>query len=436
MKRYEGKTLLVLGSNVGAADIVRYAKEDGALVLVADWYPVEKSRAKQLCDHAFEVSTTDTSALKKIVRDYHVDGILAGISGLNLNQARRLSESFGMPFYFSKGQWDAINTKNGFRHLCKKYLVPCPKTYYIGSNIDNIPWDDICYPIVVKPVDASSSTGVYFCSNRAELYNAALEDLKLSKTGSIIIEDMIRGEEFTAHFTIHNGIATLSCADNRVPAAVHEGAVTTIPIIRFYPSTYVNAIKEQLSVPIASMCAGIGLSEGVMFVQGIYEKETGNISVFEAGLRSAAESPYRFIEPVNGINYIRNIIDYSLSVESEYEFEKEDPLLRGKIAAVYSFIARGGTVGSIRGLEEAVSQTSSVIDYENRYPVGSTTPDGDTLRQIMMRFVMVCDSMDSLKKDIDFLNSSIDVYDIDGREMVIKLNASQLESKMRELKCS
>jgi hypothetical protein len=89
-------------------------------------------------------------------------------------------------------------------------------------------------------------------------------------------------------------------------------------------------------------------------------------------------------------------------------------------------ITKGGTVGSITGLEEALEQVSSVVDHEVRYPVGMETPCGDTLRQIMIRFIMICDSVEDMMKDISYLNEHIEVKDTNGENMVIKFEPERL----------
>ena len=55
--KFANKTLLVLGSNVMATEIVEYARHNGAYVIVADYYPVEKSAAKRVADEAINIST-------------------------------------------------------------------------------------------------------------------------------------------------------------------------------------------------------------------------------------------------------------------------------------------------------------------------------------------------------------------------------------------
>ena len=109
-----------------------------------------------------------------------------------------------------------------------------------------------------------------------------------------------------------------------------------------------------------------------------------------------------------------------------FDSAKENPYLNGKCCAVVSFAARGGTVGEIHGLDEAVQTTKSVIEYENRYPVGREVPYGDTLKQIIIRFVMICDSREQLARDVAHLNESVSVLDDKGYNMAVKIQPERL----------
>ena len=62
--KFSGKRLLVLGSNVGATDIVEYARSHGAITMVADYLPPEKSAAKQVADEHFLISTLEPFNIK------------------------------------------------------------------------------------------------------------------------------------------------------------------------------------------------------------------------------------------------------------------------------------------------------------------------------------------------------------------------------------
>lgn len=426
MGKFDGKTLLVLGSNIGAADIVAYAKENGAHVIVADYFPLERSAAKKIADENLLISTADLKQLGNVIEESSVDGVLSGISEFNLLNAMSLSNKYKLPFYCTEGQWNMVEKKNRFRQLCETYLVPCPKTYYTGGKMSEEDWNRIVFPAVIKPVDASTSAGVHICYDMQDMKKYEDDALSKSESGQIIVEEFVEGDEFTAHYTIVNGRASLSCVDNRYPVAVHKGKVTTVPAARIYPCTYMDEYIKQVDPPMTQLCESLGMETGIMFIQGLYDKNKKQFHIFEAGLRSAAEAPYRFIDRINGINAMHLLVDYALSVTSEYSVAAEDPYMKGKCCGIVSFVAKGGTVGKIIGLEEAVAATSSVIEYESRYPVGSTTPDGDTLRQLMIRFVMICDSREQMARDVAYLNSHIEVLDDQGTNMVIKLKPEKI----------
>lgn len=425
-KKFSNKKLLILGSNVGATDIVKYARENGAYTIVADYYPAERSAAKRIADESILISTGDVDALEQLVRDRHIDGVLAGISEFNLLNAMKISNRVGLPFYFTKNQWDAVEQKGIFRTLCEKHAVPCPKTYFTGREISDEVWTNVDYPVMIKPVDASSSKGVFRCNTEEELRCCYEKAIAESESKNVIIEQCVVGDEFTAHYTIANGRVTLSSVDNRYPVAVHDDDPTTIPVARVYPCLYLDEYLKQVNPQMLELCRDLGLKNGILFIQGLYDDKTNTFNVFEAGLRSAGEAPYRFLKHLNGINMMHVLVDHALNVPSDFESEKEDPTMKGKCCGIISFVTKGGIVGSIEGLEEAVNVTSSVQEYELRYPVGTETPNGRTLRQLMVRFVMICDSREQMIRDIEYLNTHITILNDKGENMVIKMKPERL----------
>lgn len=426
MQTYEGKKLLILGSSTGAIDLIKHAQKNGAYVFVADYLEPEKSPAKQYADEAILMSTGDTDKLEALIREKGIDCVYAGISEFNLIQAMRLAERCNLPFYCNEDQWNTMADKDLFRQLCEKNHVPCPQTYYAGTEVPADLPDTINYPAVVKPVDASSSVGVTICPDKETLLAAIPVAFEASTNGKIIIEQFVKGFEFTAHYTVYNGKATLSCIDNRYPTAVHEGTVTTIPAGRIYPSLFVDEYLNSVNDSLVKMCESLGLEFAVLFVQGMYDPETGDFNIFEGALRGAGECPYRYIEPINDINYATMILD-SLMLNGELEGEwPDDPHMKGKSCGVVSYIAKHGTVGKIEGLEETVAALDDVVDFESRYPVGSTTPDGNTLHQLMVRFFLICDDREQMAKDVLYINDHVNVYDTEGESLALKFDPNRL----------
>lgn len=428
--KFKNKTLLILGSNVGTKDIIAYAKANGAKTVVADYYDKEKSIAKQLSDYHENVSTDDIDGLMNIATKYKVDGVISGISEFNLLKAYELSKKINTNNYFDQKQWNDVANKDSFRQMCIDFNVACPKTYYSGPKPETLILEDEKFPVVVKPVDGSMSRGVTICNNKKEVDIAIDEAIKYSNLKKIIIEEYFEGDEFTAHYSIVNGRVNLACMDNRYPVAVNEGNVTTIPVARIFPSTFLEKYLDQENNNVIQMIESLGLTNGVYFLQGFYNKKQDKFCIFEAGLRCAGEAPYRFIDKVNGLNFLNPLVDLSLGLETtDYNYSKEDPFLNGKQCGVISFVTKGGKVSKIEGLEESVSNVKSVIEYECRYKEGEDTPSGNTLRQLMIRFVMICDSVDQMKSDVSYLNSNINVYNDKGESLVFKFDEERLSKE-------
>jgi len=330
MRKFYNKKLLVLGSNAGSTDIVRYAQENDAYTIVADYLEPAKSPAKLVADENVLISTAATEELSKLIQQKHIDGVLSGISEFNLLQAMKLSQLNGLRYYCNKEQWDTIENKENFRKLCLQHHIPCPQTYYMGEGNDLN--NDFHFPLIVKPVDSSSSIGVTICKDHKIFQQAIKEARESSSVHRIIIEEFFDGNEFSAHYSIANGKAKLVCIDNRYPAAVNEGLVTTIPIARVYPSSFIDEYIDQVDSNMKLLCESLHLESGVLFIQGLYNRQENKFCIFEAGLRCAGEVPYRFIEKINGVNFMHNMIDYTLLGKSEdYDIMKEDPYMKGKI---------------------------------------------------------------------------------------------------------
>ena len=425
MGKYDGKKLLMLGSNVCSDDICNYAKLHGAYVVAADWNPIEKSSAKRIADEALDISTADVDALCEYVERNQVDGVLAGISEFNLKSAMAVAERCGLPFYCTGDQWDSIERKDKFRHLCIDHGVPYPKTYYSG-DADGLTWDTIEYPVVLKPVDACTSAGVHFCSDRLDVEKWLGDAVGHSSAGKIILEQFVTGDEFTAHYVICGGKAELSCIDNRYPVAVHDGDVTTVPVARLYPCLYLDEYLDHVDPQMRDLCESLGVKDGVLFVQGLYDSSLKRFAIFEAGLRSAGEAPCRFLRRITGNDYMSILVDVALGVEPSFDFSRNDPYLNGHCCGVVSFVGRGGEVCAVTGLPGAVEGLDDVVVYESRYPAGTTIPDGDTLRQLAVRFVLDCPSREAMSDTVSRLNESIDVLGANGESLVIKMDPKRV----------
>ena len=186
MGRFDGKILLELGTSVGSVDMVKYAQDNGAFVIVSDYDSPSRSLAKRYADKIYKVSTDDLDGLIKICIDNNVNAVISGVSESIINVARQIAEKLNLPTYFTADQWARFMNKDNFRRICEKYHVSTPATYYIGA-IDNI--GDVSkydYPVIIKPVDASSNAGISICYSADELLKSLTHASEHSKSKKVI----------------------------------------------------------------------------------------------------------------------------------------------------------------------------------------------------------------------------------------------------------
>src|SRR5690625_4346580 len=112
MKVFANKTVLILGGTPsGSTDVVEYLKENGATTIVAGYFPIDRSPAKQIADECWEISTSEVTAICKKARAAKVDSVFAGIHDFNLQRAIEVCEILDLPCYTTKEQLEMTLVK-------------------------------------------------------------------------------------------------------------------------------------------------------------------------------------------------------------------------------------------------------------------------------------------------------------------------------------
>lgn len=414
MGKFDGKVLLELGTNVGSVDIVKYAKSEGAYVIVADYLPTDKSEAKQYADETSMVSTRDVEAVYALAKEKQIDGIFCGVSEPNLLTCKVVSERMNLPFYFTMEQWNLVQNKKRFKDLCVEYGVSVPKEYII-HDINNVTeLEQVVFPVIVKPVDLGAAIGIHICNNIEQLKIAYNDAKSKSISGNVVVEQYIIGQEVSCYYTFINGECKPSIIIDKY-LCEEKTAFTPLPEAYVFPSKWQSVFLDTINEQVMKMFLSIGFHNGVACVQCI-ANDTG-IYVFECGLRIGGNALYRFVEHINGNNFMKMLVDYSLTGIITNDISKEDCNLHGKHGCILSMLNRGGMVKTIDGYEEAKAM-ESIIDSELRYFPGDEITKNGTLKQSHIRFFIVEDSAENLAITIDRIQNSVFVKDYDGSNMI------------------
>lgn len=419
MKEFEGKKLLVLGGGYASYHIVKIAKEQGAYVIVTDY--LEGGMAKDIADKSLIISTVDMDRLLNVIKEKNIDGVFCGPSEFNIANVIKLCNLAGLPCYATKEQWDICSDKELFKNMCKKYDVPCVPEYHITEEFLKDDLDKIKYPVMVKPVDSSSSRGITVCNNHEELKTAYKEALKFSAKGHILVEKYISNDlAFAVRYIACNGeIHMLLTNDRYVVDPVERKAL--IGYVASYPSKLNAFYEETINPKVINMFKGLGIKNGALFMQALIDPDDGNIYFHEMGLRLSGGLTYTITEPATGISDAKMMIRYALGMEfaTKEEIAKIDPSLNNSIAVALCFPLNIGTIKKIEGVE-ICKKHLNLVDYVQYYQIGDeiTANKIGTLDQHFCRIKYITNNYNEVIESINFIMDNLKITDTNGKDML------------------
>lgn len=408
------KKLLILGGNYSTVLVVKYAQAMGIHTIVTSINP--KGEAKDIADESIDIDVTDHEALAAYIKENNIDGVMTGASEFHLLNMIRLCKKAGLPVYATEEQWNICQNKLAFKELCRKYDVPCVKEFYIQDGPKNFD-----YPVIVKPSDGCSARGITVCQNVAEFEVAAEKALENSTEKKLIIEKFIenKGTTISVKYIAVDGELYLEAVGDRYVLDSEKGKAL-ITAAAFYPSKYTDFYIENVDARVKAMFKGIGLKNGVLFMEAIANPE--GIWFYEMGLRISGGMTYKITEQTNDVNELKMLINHAVSgtMCNKDDVKKIDPHLNGYISASITLPLREGTISKIAGIDK-IKSYSDIGDITLYWYEGDTILPKHigTLDQLFARIPIITKGKANLDNIIFAIKENISVLDEYGKEMII-----------------
>ena len=410
MESLKGKKLLILGGNVLSCDIVLQAKAMGIYTIVTDWYDTQRSPAKLLADEYWMDSIEDYDTLLRKIREEHIDGVITGFTDSYLLPYHHICELAGLPCYGTKEQFEVLTNKDSYKALCREYGVPTICQYDLGDP-------DICYPVLVKPVDGSGSRGITICNDFDELQMAVKAAEVSSKRGKYIIERYMDGREVTVFWLFADGRYHLAAIGNRHVKRNQGNDVIPLPVGYTFPSVFTPKYVSDVMPNAERMFAAMGIRNGMMFMQCKVENDI--CYVYDIGYRLTGSLEYKIFERVCGFNPLEMLIRFALTGKMAEEdiSSKIDPV--GMLPSFnVSCLCAPGVIGEIAGCEQ-VKDMDGVIDVVlSHFPGQAITEQmRGLLAQITVRVLGTVSSKEDLYPAMDRIDNIIRIISEDGRDL-------------------
>ena len=340
----EKKTrILILGAGVMQGPALKIAAEMGLETIAADADP--NALCVSLASRFEQVDLKDKEGIESLARSLMENGGRLGIMTAGTDFSATVAwaaERLGLPGISYETALDASD-KERMRGRFKAAGVPSPEFVIVKSPPENgfaLPFP---LPVVVKPVDNMGSRGCRMVDSPDGLRSAVSDALEYSRSGRVIVEEYMEGNEFSVDALVYNGEITMcGIADRHIffpPYFIEMGH--TMPsdadpaAIRSLLQTFTQGIKA-LGITNGAAKGDIKLTPRGPMVGEIAARLSG-------GYMSGWTYPYS-----SGVLPTRGAIEIALGKKPTLTVPEWD-----WTSAERAFISIPGKVRSIDGLEKA-----------------------------------------------------------------------------------
>lgn len=334
------RRLLIVGASILQLPAILKAKEMGLNVAVADFNP--KAIGIPYANKFYEISTIDEDGIYQAAKDFRADGIMTLATDMPMRSVAYATSKLGLVGISYSTAVNATDKGEMIKSF-EKAGVEHP-WYFIISDLEELGNIKhlISFPCISKPVDNAGSRGVVLIRSQEEVYEAFMYSSSNGRTGKVIIEEYLQGNEVSVEIIAVNGIIhILQITDKLTTGAPHFVEMGHSQPCRLGEKN-ISKIKDLAERAVKS----IGIKNGPAHVE-IMLTEDGP-KMIELGARMGGDCIASHLVPLStGIDMVKATIQIALGepVDLSQKFHEG--------AAIRFFDEKCGVIQSILNVDKA-----------------------------------------------------------------------------------
>lgn len=402
------KKAIVLGGTSPHIALIDRLKKRGYEVYLLDY--LDNPPAKPYADHHIQESTLDEKAVLCAAQNIHADLVMSACVDQANITACYVMERLGHKPPYSYETARRITNKGVMKEVMLANGIPTSEYVYFEDNAD-IDKVSLRFPVMVKPADCNSASGVKKANDPAELKRYLAEALNYSRNKRAVVEGFVTGTEVSAYCFVKNRKAHIIMVSERMSVTEGEGQVlkcyATLAPARLTPTAYQNL--EEAATKIAEC---FQLDNTPLHVQAFVNGD--DISIIEFAPRVGGGISYQTILDNTGFDILEATIDSFL--RNEVELQAHQPQ---KITTVNLIYGLPKVFDHVEGQQELMDtgviqgiyyhKTKGMklgVEKAAAGRVGAYIIEGDTMEEVI----------EKTKK----ANRTLEVYAADGSKMMRK----------------
>ncbi len=411
------KKLLMLSGVTQMCQIVEDAQKKGIYVIVTDY--LKDSPAKQIADESLSLSITDVDGIVDYCRENNIDGVMNYCIDPGQKPYQQICERLKLPCVGTKEQFDVMTNKDVFKECCQRYGVGVIQSYDLDEDLKACDVGRLEFPVLVKPVDSRASKGITVCRSKDDLPEAILNALKHSSRKKFLVEKYIQSDEVCAKYVVCDGEPYLTSMADVYDCLTSSGERAYIGS-QTYPSKHYSLFLKETDGKLREMIRGLGIKNGVLSFTGFLDSEM--FRFFDPSFRMGGAQDWLLVAAISGVDISALLTNFALTgkMGKQRKIENIDKKFSEKSSALLYFLAKEGRIGQIKGIDIA-SKHPSVIGYHAPHREGDIIVQKGTVDHVFVRFLLVCDDNEQLKKSIIEIQSLVSIINENGENMGLPL---------------
>lgn len=402
------KKIFVLGAGRGQIPIMNLCHKYGAEVYAVG--PRGDYPGFEVADHCLYIDVKDKDRVLEEAKRIGIDAIVTDQLDVAVYTASYVAQNLGLQ---GIGEEVALKFTDKFvmRECASEIGINVPEHFISDScerAIDLIKEKGVSFPLIMKPCDSDASRGVYKLNDNEDLVKRFASSKAFSKSGKVIIERFIKGEEYVVEAFTDNYKTTNLAVGKRKYFDVGEG--------KFIPSSTVfkdaDSVDSEIEIRLKNenlkLVKGFGLKFGITHGEFLYDKNADKIYLVEIASRGGGVFiSSHLVEACCGVNINDRLIRCVLGIERD-----EIKQLKKGVSAYFCFLMPEGEIKKIEG-EEEIRKTDGVIDvFLDNFKVGDVckpiTDKSSRRGPILIKADNVADCISVFEKVKEKLKITID----------------------------
>lgn len=407
MKKSESKTALVLGGTTPHIELIQQLKKIGYYTILIDY--LENPPAKKYADLHIKESTLDADTVISVAKQCGADLVISACIDQANSVCCYVAEKLNLPHPYSFETSLLVTVKSKMKEIMTLNSIPT-SWFYSAENVEQIPWEDVHFPAVIKPVDCNSSKGVRKANDISEAKLYFSEAIKLSRSKEALIEGYVAGTEIQVDCYSNNSETEviLIREKKQINRELAEEMNSQGSIL---PSPTCVGLEQRLQEIGSRIADAFGLKNTPFFYQAIVD-DNRNVYVLELASRVGGGLSYYLLKEIAGFDSINAVINSYLGKSVEIKHNRS-----GCYYSTNLLYMNEGVFDHIEGLSEAKEKgliKESFIFKEKGFIMDGLLRSGNRIGA----FIVEADSVEEIMKKESDAYSLIRIIDINGKSQM------------------